>query len=305
MKRHGVWVGCLVCLGLVGCGGSGPAPDSKADGPAAGEEKKAADPKASSRDAGEEKTEKMGKSAVVSDAERKRLHQSFARATRSAEDPPAECNRPPDLTITNKPVFKIYDQVVNGWDKVRFVDAGGRPLKYTATLDTELGEVVIALRPDLAPNHVRNFIALARAGYYDGLVFDRIAHQESEADPELKLEMVQAGCPLGTGDPGDGHLGYWLRPEFPPADAGVTHEPGTVGACRGMEADTAACRFYITLNRAPFLDGHYTVFGKVVRGLDVVRKISLQPLIIHPEDPDELCRPQKPVVIRKVTISAE
>ena len=111
---------------------------------------------------------------------------------------------------------------------------------------------------------------------------------------------------------------YWA--EWPPysqalKDAGVfvggaglqppetaTHEEGTVGACHGFEKDTAACRFYITLGKYRSLDGNFTVFGKVTRGLDVARKIFEQPVIISPEDVDNSRRPEKPVVMQKVTI---
>jgi peptidyl-prolyl cis-trans isomerase B (cyclophilin B) len=153
------------------------------------------------------------------------------------------------------------------------------------------------LRPDLAPNHVRNFVALARAGYYDGLVFERAVHAKSEEQPEVEVEVLEGGCPLGTGDSGVGSLGYWLKPEF----SQESHDVGTVGACHGEEPDTAACRFYIALRKAPFLDGNFTVFGKATQGLDVARRIFALPVRNDPEYP-EGDRPEKPVTIRKVTI---
>src|SRR5262249_37981952 len=99
--------------------------------------------------------------------------------------------------------------------------------------------------------------------------------------------------------PGYGSIGYWLKPEFNPE---LKHEEGTVGACRGEEEDTAACRFYINLGKAPTLDGHYTVFGKVTRGLEVARIIFKQPVRADEEDEEGYHRPEKPVVIRKVVI---
>jgi cyclophilin family peptidyl-prolyl cis-trans isomerase len=231
-------------------------------------------------------------------------HQPFAKATRRADDPPPEVQRPPDQTASGKSVARLYSEVVRLWDTIRFTDPRGQHLDYTATIETDLGTIEIALRPDLAPNHVRNFVALARAGYYDGLFFDRIRHDEAEDQPgKPVLDAVEAGCPLGTGEPGYGSIGYWLNPEFPDANAKVTHEEGTVGACHGNEADTAACRFYITLSPAPFLDGNYTIFGKVTRGLDVARKIFDQPYIDEQEGGGSY-RPDKPVVIRKVTVQA-
>src|SRR5436305_898611 len=79
-----------------------------------------------------------------------------------------------------------------------------------------------------------------------------------------------AGCPLGTGENVSGSIGYWLKPECDEQQDPVLFEEGALGACRGDEKDTAATRFYITLTRAPYLAGNYTVFGKVARGLDVV-----------------------------------
>jgi peptidyl-prolyl cis-trans isomerase B (cyclophilin B) len=225
-----------------------------------------------------------------------RLQQPFAEATRS--DPPADWQRPPDTTMTGKSVGNLYSEVVARWDSYRLINNRNQLLTCTALLETELGSMEIALRPDLAPNHVRNFIDLARAGYYDGLVFERTVHAKSEEQPDADVELIEAGCPLGTGEMGVGSLGYWLKPEF----SKERHEAGTVGACHGLEPDTAACRFYITLNAAPFLDGNFTVFGKVTKGLEVARKIFSLPVRNDAEYP-EGDRPQKPVVIHKVTIS--
>jgi cyclophilin family peptidyl-prolyl cis-trans isomerase len=278
----------VVALNLTGCGepsGPGETTDNtKETGPAKSQEKPADGPAA---------TNPTGP-----------MQQTFAEATRRADDPPEDCQRPPDRTVSGKPVYKLYTEVTRLWDTIRFTTPDGKPLKYTATVETDEGDLVIALRPDVAPNHVRNFVALARAGYYDGLCFDRIYHGESDEDPSLKLEQIEAGCPLGTGEPGYGSIGYWLKPEFCKADK-VTHEEGTVGACRGREADTAACRFYITLTRAPFLDENYTIFGKVTQGLDVARRIYRKPTIIDEQDRDGSRRPEKPVLIKKVTIHTE
>jgi peptidyl-prolyl cis-trans isomerase B (cyclophilin B) len=230
---------------------------------------------------------------------RDRLHQSFAEATRNGDDPPAECQQPPDTTASKKPVYGLYKEVVRLWDTIRFTTPDGKRLDYSATVETSLGPIEVALLPDVAPNHVRNFVALARAGYYDGLFFDRIHHEESPDEPAMRLDQISGGCPLGTGEPGYGSIGYWLKPEF--SDK-VSHEEGTVGACHGIEADTAACKFYITLNKAPFLDGNYTAFGNVTKGLDVARKIFLQPVVIDDQDVNGERRPEKPVVIQKVTI---
>jgi cyclophilin family peptidyl-prolyl cis-trans isomerase len=227
-----------------------------------------------------------------------RLQQSFADAVREA--PPADWQRPPDRTLAGKSVGKLYTDVVAIWDSIRFQTAAGKPIAYRALVETDPGPIEIALQPELAPNHVRNFIALARVGYFDGLVFERTVHERapaSEENQDVEVELIEAGCPLGTGEAGIGSLGYWLRPEFTSAH----HEEGTVGACHGREPDTAACKFYVTLNRAPSLDGNFTVFGKVTQGIDVARRIFSFPVSNDPEYP-EGDRPERPVVIRKVTI---
>ncbi|HLJ93993.1 MAG TPA: peptidylprolyl isomerase [Gemmataceae bacterium] len=274
--RHGGGFGVLLVLYLAGC-----------------------EPNHSNLDPAEKATPTASQDASSTTASQvpvdPRLQQSFAEATRS--EPPADGQRPPDLTLTGKSVGKLYTEVVRLWDTIRFATKTGTPITYTAVLDTELGVIEIALQPNLAPNHVRNFVALARAGYYDGLVFERTIHAKSEAQPEIEVEVLEGGCPLGTGDLGVGSLGYWLKPEF----SKETHDIGTVGACRGQEPDTAACRFYITLSKAPFLDGNFTVFGKVTQGLEVARRIFCLPVRNDPEYP-EGDRPAKPVVIRKVII---
>jgi cyclophilin family peptidyl-prolyl cis-trans isomerase len=227
-------------------------------------------------------------------------HQAFADAVRSADNPPPGADRPPDETATGKPVHRILESVRANWDAIRFTSAAGKKITYTALVETSDGTMQIALFGDLAPNHVRNFIALARAGYYDQLFVDRVIH-EQDATTGQEVHMLEAGCPLGTGETKGGSIGYWVKQEFAPADK-MTHEEGTVGACRDSDADTAGTRFYINLTRAPFLDGNYTVFGKVVEGLDVMRKIAKEPVVI---DDEGASRPEKAVVIHRVTILAQ
>src|SRR5579871_6477520 len=116
-----------------------------------------------------------------------RWHQSFADAT--VADPPAD-QRPPDLTLTGKSVGKLYTEVVAIWDGIRFATPSGAPIHYRAVLNTDEGEIEIALRPDLAPNHVRSFIALSRVGFYDGLVFERTIHEQVEGQPDSRIELI-------------------------------------------------------------------------------------------------------------------
>lgn len=224
------------------------------------------------------------------------LHQSFEEATRKGA--PQSALLPPTTTKTGKSVGLLYIAVKQIWPKIRFLDENDKPIHYTAHIETDQGNIEIALRPDWAPNHVRNFIALAKVGYYNGLAFDRIHHEDFKLD-EGVLEHVEAGCLLGTGEAGGESIGYWLKRE---STSTMSHEEGTVGACRGNEDDTAACKFYITLSKAPYLDQHYTLFGKVTRGLNVVRRIYLQPVILDDRDQNGSRRPLEPVIMKKVTI---
>ncbi len=227
-----------------------------------------------------------------------RLKQSFADATRA--EAPADWE-PRDVTVTGKSLAKLYDDVTRVWPEVRFATTDGKRIEYTAIVETDLGDIEIALLSDAAPNHVRNFVTLARLGYYEGLTFERILHQESE-DKSVQVEMIEGGGPSGLVDPNYDSLGYWLKPEF---NAKVVHEEGSVGAVRGIEPDSAACKFYIALGKpASILNGVYTIFGKVTRGLDVARKIHQQPAIEDEEDPGYF-RPVKGVIIHKVSIQTK
>jgi len=284
MARRGLpWVlagTLLVGVGIVGCTSSPPPKAKKTDPAQAAKDTNTGDPTLEPR-----------------------FRQAFAVATR--KDPPPDYPPPPDQTKTGKSVGKIYEEVVKTWDGVRFLSDSGKRLAYHAVLDTEQGTIDIELRPDWAPNHVRSFIALARTGYYDGLTFEQTLHEEQVGEDGEKrvLDQVTGGCPLGTGDLYQGNVGYWLKDEIDEQKP-VSHEAGVVGAVRGEEPDSNGCRFYITLNRAPFLDGHFSAFGKVSRGLDVARKIWSQPSI-ESDDPLVPSRPVKPVVIRSVKITAK
>ncbi len=210
-------------------------------------------------------------------------------------------NRPPDTTVTGLSVGKLYEQVAAVFDQIRFVDVRGRKIKYFATLKTEQGDIRIELLGDSAPNHVRNFIALARVGYYNGLPFHRSLRQKVDDKFEAYIE---AGCPLGTGDLGYGSLGYWLKAE--PSDEFV-HDEGVVGASHSLvsrgdqleDLDNAACKFYISLSKAPWRDQSFTIFGKVIQGLDAAHTIAKRPNQSERGFED---RPVRPAIIREVVI---
>jgi cyclophilin family peptidyl-prolyl cis-trans isomerase len=288
--RAAVWTVTAVALvgtaGLAGCSKNEPKVGQADDQPA---------PKPVARNVAPETKKDAAPDAVPNDAE----HRPFQDVVRA--DVPDDVNPPPDVTVTGKSVGKLYTEVARTWSAVRYVNAKGQRIDYTAHLETDLGTITIALRPDIAPNHVRNFIVLARLGYYDGLPFDSIHDEPVPDKPGIAVKTIEAGSPSGTGDYRTGHLGYWLRPELARADSKVVHEEGTVGACHGAEADTACCRFYITLAPAPTQDGNYTIFGKITDGIQVARTISARPTISEEQEDGE-GRLKDPVIIRKVTI---
>jgi peptidyl-prolyl cis-trans isomerase B (cyclophilin B) len=227
-------------------------------------------------------------------------HAPFEKAIRSLDDPPADSNRPPDTTRGGKATFALFQQVRQEWDGIKFATAAGKKVTWRATLETDRGVVELAFYPEHAPNHVRNFLALAKVGYFDGLCFERI-HVEEVMAGGPKLENLEFGCPEGTGEPGGGSIGYWLLREFNK----LPHEEGTLGAIRGNDADTAACRCYITLGKAPYLDGKFTVFGKVTQGLDVARIIFQQPVLDDDASRPGSRRPVTPVTITKVSLHSQ
>lgn len=124
-------------------------------------------------------------------------------------------------------------------------------------IDLEWGEVLIELRPDLAPNHVSRIVELADSGFYDGIVFHRV----------IEGFMAQTGDPDGRGTGGSGQN----------IDAEFSDEPfvrGTVGMARSANPNSADSQFFICFDDAQFLNGQYTVFGKVVQGMAHVDRIK-------------------------------
>lgn len=194
---------------------------------------------------------------------------------------------PPERTTSGLSTVGLRRGVERMWNEIEFTSPAGNVVSYHAVFDTNYGVIVVELQPELAPNHVRHFIALARAGFYDGLEFERRVHERSNSAPVARIET---GCPFGLSESFPAHLGYCLKSEISPNGR---HRAGTVGACRTDGPDTAGCRFYITLGRAPELDGTDTVFGQVVLGLDTARRMGNE---------QPLDRPQP--VIRSVTIQA-
>jgi peptidylprolyl isomerase len=124
-------------------------------------------------------------------------------------------------------------------------------------MDLTYGRVVIELRPDLAPNHVTRIKELARQGFYDGVVFHRV----------IDGFMAQTGDPTGTGTGGSGQK---LKAEF----SAEPHVRGTVSMARTPDPDSADSQFFICFAEASFLNGKYTVWGRVVEGMEFVDQIA-------------------------------
>lgn len=130
---------------------------------------------------------------------------------------------------------------------------------YQVVLETSKGRITLDLFPDLAPGHVKNMLALAKIGFYDGGSFHRV----------IKGFMIQGGCPEGTGSGGPG---YRIDAEF----NATKHEPGVLSMARTTDPNSAGSQFFICLERAPHLDNQYTAFGKTADAdsLAVVRAIG-------------------------------
>jgi len=127
----------------------------------------------------------------------------------------------------------------------------------TLILETTKGRVAIAMRPDLAPGHVARIKELVREGFYDGVVFHRV----------IDGFMAQTGCPRGTGTGGSGQK---LKAEF----SAEKHVRGTVSMARAQNPDSGDSQFFICFAESPWLNGQYTVWGKVTDGMDNVDKIK-------------------------------
>jgi peptidylprolyl isomerase len=136
----------------------------------------------------------------------------------------------------------------------------------TLVLETTKGNVVIAMRPDLAPNHVARIKELVRDGFYDGVVFHRV----------IDGFMAQTGDPTGTGAGGSGKK---LKAEF----SGEKHVRGTASMARAQNPDSGDSQFFICFDDATFLDGKYTVWGAVTEGMENVDKIKRGEPVQNPD----------------------
>ena len=128
----------------------------------------------------------------------------------------------------------------------------------------DYGEVEITLYPNQAPNTVKNFISLANSEFYDGIKVSRISTNF----------VIQMGSPDGTlsGNPGYSIKGEFAANGFTKND--IKHEEGVISMARGQNPDTAGCQFFIVTGNASHLDDYYAAFGKVTKGIEIVREIN-------------------------------
>ena len=157
--------------------------------------------------------------------------------------------------------------------------------KPIVTIEMESGGVMKAeLYPDVAPNTVNNFIALAQAGFYDGLIFHRV----------IPGFMIQGGDPQGVGMGGPG---YSIKGEF--AQNGfqndLAHTRGVLSMARAMDPNSAGSQFFIMVDDAPHLDGGYAAFGKVIEGMETADAI-----VSSKTDWND--RPRQKQMMKKVTV---
>lgn len=133
--------------------------------------------------------------------------------------------------------------------------------KPIAIIETNQGNIEIALRPDIAPKAVENFIKHAEQGYYDGVIFHRV----------IKNFMIQGGDPMGTGV---GGVSIWGKPFEDEFSSSVSFDKPGVLAMANAGPKTNGSQFFITTAPTTWLNNKHTIFGEVVKGYDVVQKIE-------------------------------
>jgi peptidyl-prolyl cis-trans isomerase B (cyclophilin B) len=138
-----------------------------------------------------------------------------------------------------------------------------------AVIETKFGEIEIELLPDKAPGHVKNFLDLARKGFYDGTTFHRVipGFMIQGGDPNTKDAKASRSM-HGTGGPG-----YTIKAEF----NDTRHARGVLSMARAQDPNSAGSQFFVCVADASFLDRQYTAFGRVVRGMEVADKVVGSP----------------------------
>jgi cyclophilin family peptidyl-prolyl cis-trans isomerase len=188
---------------------------------------------------------------------------------------------------------KLYDEAegAGGADVKRGVKP--EPDAEAAVLEVEsggvsYGRIVIELYPNIAPKMVERFKTLAREGFYNGTAFHRI---------NPATGVVQGGDPNSKDDdPSNDGMGGSNYPDVPAEFSDIPFDRGTVGAARSQDVNSANSQFYITLHRVPQWDAQYTVFGKVIEGMDNAQVIAGAPTRPGSENPADK------IIIKSVTL---
>lgn len=212
------------------------------------------------------------------------------------------------IAILGMSSYELFFKNIIGKNNVSVMDLEkNKQTNKIATIETEFGNIQIELFPDVAPKTVENFVKLAEKGYYDGIKFHRV----------IKDFMIQTGDPTGTGTGGESAFGKPFEDEINPwaldvdeatikqlQDAGYKYNKdlksmkNTVGAIAMANSgpNTNGSQFFIiTEQDQPHLNGRHTVFGRVIEGMDVVKKIAAVEV-------DSSDKPKTDVVMKKVTI---
>lgn len=163
----------------------------------------------------------------------------------------------------------------------------GKAPKEVAVIETDFGKIVFEFLPRVAPKHVANFKKLADSGFYNGTAFHRV----------IPGFMIQGGDPNSKGNDRSTYgMGQPGQPTVPAEFNEMSHKRGIVSAARrGDDINSATSQFFICVADAPHLDGQYSVFGRVIEGMDVVDKIASVPR-------DQRDNPLKKVLVKKVYI---
>ncbi len=148
----------------------------------------------------------------------------------------------------------------------------------------DMGDMIAVLYPEKAPETVKNFLALAESGFFDGLIFHRV----------IPGFMIQGGDPTGTGMGGPG---WHIKGEFKQNGFvnNIRHERGVLSMARSMMPNSAGSQFFVMHENAPHLDGGYAAFGRVIEGMETVDEIAQTPTDFND-------RPRKTQKLRKVTV---
>ncbi len=154
-------------------------------------------------------------------------------------------------------MFRLFITAILGFFMIASSSVRAADLENTLYMDLKDGRVVIEMRPDLAPKHVKRIKELVRKGFYDGVPFHRV----------IAGFMAQTGDPTGTGSGGSGQK---IKAEF----SREPHMRGIVSMARPGDVNGADSQFFIVLAESSFLDGQYTVWGKVTSGMEFVDKIK-------------------------------